>query len=82
MMLMVHLVVPVFDLMEQGILNDDQIPNIPVLILANKIDKPGAASEDEIRVFFELNNKTTGKVKDTAHILLIGHKVVMVVIGL
>lgn len=44
-----------------SMLNDDQIPDIPVLILANKIDKPGAASEDEIRAFFELNNKTTGK---------------------
>lgn len=65
MMLTVHLVVPVLDLIKQSMLNDDQIAHIPVLILANKIDKPGAASEDEIRAFFELHNKTTGKVKDS-----------------
>ena len=36
--------------------------NAPVLILGNKIDKPGAASEDEIRHLFGLHGMTTGKV--------------------
>jgi len=33
-----------------------------VLILGNKIDKAGAASEDEIRHWFGLHGQTTGKV--------------------
>lgn len=36
--------------------------NCPVLILGNKIDKPGAASEDEMRAYFNLYGQTTGKV--------------------
>lgn len=42
---------------------DEQLSNCPVLILGNKIDKMGAASEDEIRGYFNLNGQTTGKVK-------------------
>jgi hypothetical protein len=33
-----------------------------VLILGNKIDRPDAASEDELRNFFALYGQTTGKV--------------------
>lgn len=36
--------------------------NAPILILGNKIDIPGAASEEEIRHLFGLHNLTTGKV--------------------
>lgn len=45
-----------------SLLTDDALSNCPVLILGNKIDKPGAASEDEIRNHFGLYQLTTGKV--------------------
>ncbi len=32
-----------------SLLTDEQLSNCPVLILGNKIDRPGAASEDEVR---------------------------------
>lgn len=46
----------------QGIMSDEQLENCPILILANKIDKHGAASETEIINNFELVNRLTGKV--------------------
>ena len=46
----------------QSLLRDEQIMQAPVLILGNKIDIPGAASEDEIRAVFNLHGQTTGKV--------------------
>jgi GTP-binding protein SAR1 len=45
-----------------SLLTDEALANCPVLILGNKIDKPGAASEDELRNFFALYQLTTGKV--------------------
>jgi len=44
-----------------SLLTDEALSNCPVLILGNKIDKPGAASEDEVRNFFGLYQLTTGK---------------------
>jgi len=44
-----------------SLLTDEQVANAPILILGNKIDKPGAASEDEIRNCFGLHGQTTGK---------------------
>ncbi|XP_067672459.1 small COPII coat GTPase SAR1-like [Haliotis asinina] len=44
-----------------SLLSDEQVAHAPVLILGNKIDKPGAASEDEIRAVFELHGHTTGR---------------------
>jgi len=44
-----------------SLLTDEALCNCPVLILGNKIDKPGAASEDELRNFFALFQLTTGK---------------------
>ncbi|CAH1247208.1 small COPII coat GTPase SAR1B-like [Branchiostoma lanceolatum] len=44
-----------------SLLTDEQIANAPVLILGNKIDKPGAASEEELRQWFGLHGQTTGK---------------------
>uniref|UniRef100_A0A2C9JMD8 small monomeric GTPase n=1 Tax=Biomphalaria glabrata TaxID=6526 RepID=A0A2C9JMD8_BIOGL len=44
-----------------SLLTDEQVANAPILILGNKIDIPGAASEDEIRHWFGLHNLTTGK---------------------
>jgi len=46
----------------QSLLTDEQIASAPILILGNKIDLPGAASEDEIRHIFGLHSLTTGKV--------------------
>jgi len=43
-----------------SLLTDEQVANAPILILGNKIDKAGAASEEEIRHWFGLNNLTTG----------------------
>lgn len=45
-----------------SLLTDEALSNCPVLILGNKIDKPGAASEDEMRNHFGLYQLTTGKV--------------------
>jgi len=47
------------------LLTDEQLANCPVLILGNKIDRPGAAGEDEIRSYFGLHGQTTGKVCQT-----------------
>lgn len=44
-----------------SLLADEQLAQCPILILGNKIDRPGAASEDQIRSYFELH-ATTGKV--------------------
>ncbi|XP_022257664.1 GTP-binding protein SAR1b-like, partial [Limulus polyphemus] len=44
-----------------SLLTDEQLANCPVLVLGNKIDKPGAASEDELRAYFGLFGLTTGK---------------------
>ena len=46
-----------------SLLADDQVTSCPVLILGNKIDVPGAASEDEILEAFSLYGQTTGKGK-------------------
>lgn len=46
-----------------SLLTDEQLAGCPVLILGNKIDKPGAASEDELRTYFCLYSQTTGKGK-------------------
>lgn len=46
-----------------SLLTDEQLSNCPVLILGNKIDRPGAAAEDEIRQYFGLHGQTTGKGK-------------------
>ena len=45
-----------------ALLTDESLINCPVLILGNKIDLPGAASEDDLRNFFNLYGQTTGKV--------------------
>lgn len=45
-----------------ALLTDEQLSACPVLVLGNKIDKPGAASEDELRNYFNLFGQTTGKV--------------------
>lgn len=47
-----------------SLLSDEQLSNCPVLILGNKIDRQGAASEDQLRHTFELFGQTTGKGKN------------------
>lgn len=44
-----------------SLLTDEQVSGAPVLILGNKIDRPGAASEDDLRMVFGLHGQTTGK---------------------
>ena len=46
----------------QSLLADEQVASAPILILGNKIDLAGAASEDDIRHWFGLHNLTTGRV--------------------
>ena len=38
----------------ESLLTDEQLSNCPILILGNKIDRPGAAGEDELRQVFGL----------------------------
>lgn len=45
-----------------NILKEEQIANLPILILGNKIDKFGAKSEHEILQLFGLTGLMTGKV--------------------
>ncbi|KAI4458661.1 hypothetical protein MML48_7g00015222 [Holotrichia oblita] len=47
----------------ESLLQDETLSNCPVLILGNKIDLPGAASEDELRQMYGLYGQTTGKGK-------------------
>ncbi|XP_064387908.1 GTP-binding protein SAR1b-like [Halichondria panicea] len=44
-----------------SILSDDQVAESPVLVLGNKIDRPGAISEDDLKQVFGLVGQTTGK---------------------
>lgn len=45
----------------QGLLGTQGLTDVPFLILANKIDVPQAASEEEVRGALGLHNMTTGK---------------------
>lgn len=47
-----------------GLLAMDELQHVPFLILGNKIDLPGAASEDDVRHALGLL-QTTGKHKNT-----------------
>jgi GTP-binding protein SAR1 len=46
-----------------SLLTDETLSTCPVLILGNKIDLPGAASEDELRMYYDLYGHSTGKGK-------------------
>ena len=45
-----------------SLLSDEQIADVPILVLGNKIDVPGAAGEDELRTVLGLHGRTTGKI--------------------
>eukprot|EP00043_Microstomoeca_roanoka_P030111 m.24727 g.24727 ORF g.24727 m.24727 type:complete len:193 (+) comp9733_c0_seq1:166-744(+) len=44
-----------------ALLADEAIANTPIVVLGNKIDIPGAASEEELRHVLGLTGQTTGK---------------------
>mmetsp|Transcript_7005 Transcript_7005/g.9681 ORF Transcript_7005/g.9681 Transcript_7005/m.9681 type:complete len:200 (+) Transcript_7005:253-852(+) len=52
----------------QGILKNEDIKEIPVLILGNKIDAPSAMSEEELKIRLGLVQSTTGKDADPVSI--------------
>ncbi|CAI8053123.1 GTP-binding protein SAR1b, partial [Geodia barretti] len=45
----------------EGLMSDEQVANAPILVLGNKIDVPGACSEEDLRAIFSLIGRTTGK---------------------
>eukprot|EP00055_Hartaetosiga_balthica_P010905 m.48023 g.48023 ORF g.48023 m.48023 type:complete len:198 (-) comp7371_c0_seq1:326-919(-) len=45
----------------KSILGDDLISHVPICVFGNKIDIPGAASEDELILALELDGMVTGK---------------------
>lgn len=59
-----------------SLLTDETLSNCPVLILGNKIDIAGAASEDELRNYFSLIGQTTGKVIKCTHMQYI-HQIIV-----
>jgi len=44
-----------------SLIGDEQLADVPVLILGNKIDANGAIGEDQVRQYFGLFGLTTGK---------------------
>jgi GTP-binding protein SAR1 len=45
----------------QGILADEKINTVPVLVLGNKIDKQGAVPEVQVKEALEIGLRCTGK---------------------
>ena len=45
----------------QSLLTDEQVANAPIVVLGNKIDLPGAVSEQELRYVLGIATATTGK---------------------
>ena len=48
----------------QSLLTDEQVANAPIVVLGNKIDLPGAVSEQELRYVLGISSTTTGKVSE------------------
>ncbi|CAF1101075.1 unnamed protein product [Adineta ricciae] len=44
-----------------SLLTDEQVANAPIVVLGNKIDLPGAVSEQELRYVLGISTATTGK---------------------
>ena len=49
----------------QKLLSDEKIAHKPILILGNKIDRPNAVREEDIKTAFHLHDNITGKVHTT-----------------
>jgi GTP-binding protein SAR1 len=45
------------------LLKDEQVEHCPILVLGNKIDKPHALSEDQLKWFLGIQNICTGKAR-------------------
>jgi len=45
----------------ESLINDEQVATCPILVLGNKIDKPTAISEEQLKVTMNLYGQTTGK---------------------
>ncbi|MFH4979737.1 hypothetical protein AB6A40_006446 [Gnathostoma spinigerum] len=45
----------------ESLLTDEQVASCPVLVLGNKIDKPNAVGEDQLKWSLGISNLTTGK---------------------
>ncbi|VBB26400.1 unnamed protein product [Acanthocheilonema viteae] len=46
----------------ESLLSDEQVASCPLLILGNKIDKPNALGEDQLKWHLGISNLTTGKM--------------------
>jgi GTP-binding protein SAR1 len=44
-----------------SLLNDEQVASAPILVLANKIDKPNALSEEHLKHYLNISQMCTGK---------------------
>ena len=51
----------VYIFMAQGLLNAEELLDVPIAVLVNKIDVPGAMGEGEIIQASGLQQSTTGK---------------------
>ncbi|VDN35902.1 unnamed protein product [Gongylonema pulchrum] len=45
----------------ESLLNDEQVASCPILILGNKIDRPNALGEEQLKWHLGVTNSTTGK---------------------
>ena len=56
-------------LMQKVLKDEHQLPvSCPILVLGNKIDRPGATSEDELKTHLGLHGQTSGKVHMCLHV--------------
>ena len=44
-----------------AVLTSQQMKDIPILVLGNKIDKKGAVNEEQLKQYLGLSKSTTGK---------------------
>ncbi len=67
-----------YSIHQQGLLSNQDLAKIPLLILGNKIDIPRAMSEDELRNALGLySNLTTGKVCISTMIVRSGNPILV-----
>lgn len=49
----------------ESLISDEQVATCPILVLGNKIDKPNALSEEQLKWHLGIPNLCTGKVNKT-----------------